>query len=90
MHRRQVDIEQNQVRLQFFGLPDGLQPIRRLESLELRPSLKRRADHTAERRMVLDDENPERHLEEPSSAERLGTSDVEHAVQALRRGTEPA
>ena len=28
MHLRQVDIEQNQIRLQFFGLLNGLQPIR--------------------------------------------------------------
>ena len=37
MHLRQVDIEQNQIRLQFFGLLNGLQPIRRLDGLELRP-----------------------------------------------------
>ena len=62
MHLRQVDIEQNQIRLQLFGLLNGLQPIRRLDGLELRPSLKRRANEMAERRMVLDDENPQRHL----------------------------
>ena len=61
MQLRQVDIEQNQIRLQFFGLLDGLQPILRLDGLELRPSLKRRTNETAERRMVLDDENPQRH-----------------------------
>ena len=43
MQLRQVDIEQNQVRLQFFGLLNGLQPIRRLDDLELRSSLKRHA-----------------------------------------------
>ena len=64
MHLRQVDIEQNQIRLQLFGLLNGLQPIRRLDGLELRPSLKRRTNEMAERRMVLDDENPQRHLEE--------------------------
>jgi hypothetical protein len=37
IHLRQVDIEQNQIRLQFFGLPNGLQPIRCLDGLELRP-----------------------------------------------------
>ena len=63
MQHRQVDIEQNQVRLQFFGLAaSGLQPIRRLEGLELRPSLKRRTSDSAERRIVLDDENPQRHM----------------------------
>ena len=66
MQLRQVDIEQNQIRLQFFGLLNGLQPIRRLDGLELRPSLKRRTNETAERRMVLDDENPQRHMEESS------------------------
>jgi hypothetical protein len=65
MHLRQVDIEQNQIRLQFVGLPNGLQPIRRLDGPELR-LLKRRANEMAERRMVLDDENPQRHLEESS------------------------
>ena len=63
MQLRQVDIEQNQIRLQFFGLLNGLQPIRRLDGLELRPSLKRRTNETAERRMVLDDENPQRHMD---------------------------
>ena len=66
MHLRQVDIEQNQIRLQLFGLLNGLQPIRRLDGLELRPSLKRRTNEMAERRMVLDDENPQRHMEESS------------------------
>jgi hypothetical protein len=47
---RQIDIEQNQVRLKFVGLPHGLQPIRRLGDLELRPLLQRRANDTAERR----------------------------------------
>src|SRR4030095_12910363 len=62
MQLRQIDIEQNQIRLQFFGLLNGLQPIRRLDGLELRPSLKRRTNETAERRMVLDDENPQGHM----------------------------
>ena len=62
MQLRQVDIEQNQIRLQFFGLLKGLQPIRRLEDLELGSSLKRLTRETAERRMVLDDENPQRHM----------------------------
>ncbi len=61
MQLRQIDIEQNHVRLQFFGLLNGLQPIRRLDDLELRPSLKLRTNETAERRMVLDDENPQWH-----------------------------
>ena len=61
MHPRQVDIEQNHIRLQLFGLPNGLQPIRRLDGLELRPSLKRRTSELPERRMVLDDENRQRH-----------------------------
>ena len=58
---RQIDVEQNQIRLQFFGLPHGLQPIRRLDDLELRPSLKRRTNETAERRMVFHYENRQRH-----------------------------
>ena len=62
LHLRQVDIEQNQIRPHFFGLLNGLQPIRRLDGLELRPSLKRRTNETAERRMVLDDENPQPHM----------------------------
>jgi hypothetical protein len=61
MHLRQVDIEQNQIRLQFFGLPKSRQPILSLDGLEPRPSLKRRAGEMAERRIVLDDENPQRH-----------------------------
>ena len=61
MHLRQVDIEQNQIRLQLFGFLDRLEPIRRLNGLELRPSLKRCTNQMAERRVVLDDENPERH-----------------------------
>src|SRR6187549_2981706 len=63
MQLRQIDIEQNQIRLQCFGLLDGLQPIYRLDGLELRASLKRRTDETAERRMILDNENPQRHLD---------------------------
>src|SRR5688572_10496972 len=63
MQLRQIDIEQNHIRLQFFGLLNGLQPIRRLDGLKLRPSLKRRTNETAERRMVLDDENPQRHMD---------------------------
>jgi hypothetical protein len=66
MHLRQVDIEQNQIRLQLFGLLNGLQPIRRLDGVEIRPSLKRRTNEMAELRMVLDDENPQRHMEESS------------------------
>jgi len=62
MQLRQVDIEQNQIRLQFFGLLKGLQPICRLEDLELGSSLKRLTRNAAERRMVLDDENPQWHL----------------------------
>src|SRR5688572_7216548 len=61
MHLRHVDVEQNQVRLQFFGLPNSLQPIRRLHRVELRALLKRRANEMAEPRMILDDENPQRH-----------------------------
>ena len=61
IHLRQVDIEQNQIRLQRFDLLNGLQAIRCLGDLELRPSLKHRANELAERRMVLDDENPQRH-----------------------------
>ena len=63
MHLRQVDIEQNQIRLQLFGPLNGLQPIRRLDGLDLRPSLKRRTNDSAELRMVLDDENPQPQLE---------------------------
>ena len=37
MQLRQVDIKQNHIRLQFFGLLNALQPIRRLDGLELRP-----------------------------------------------------
>ena len=65
MHRGQVDIEQNQIRLQLFGHPNSLQPIRRLEGLELRASMERRTNELAKRRIVLDDENRQRHLEEP-------------------------
>jgi hypothetical protein len=65
MHLWQVDIEQNQIRLQLFGLLNGLQPIRCLDGVEIRPSSKRRTNEMAERRMVLDDENPQqRHLEQ--------------------------
>src|SRR5580765_8240323 len=58
MQLRQIDIEQNQIRLQFFDLLNGLQPIHRLEDLELCSSLKRPTRDTTERRIVLDDENP--------------------------------
>ena len=34
MHGRQVDIEQDQIRLQLFGLLNGLQSVRRLDDLE--------------------------------------------------------
>ena len=61
MNPRQVDIEQNHIRLQRFGLPNGLQSIRRLDGLELRPSLKRRTSELSKRRVVLDDENRQRH-----------------------------
>jgi len=64
VHLRQVDIEQNHIRLQLFGHPNSLQPIGRLDGLELRASLKRRTRELAERRMVLDHENRQRHLEE--------------------------
>jgi hypothetical protein len=61
---RQIYIKQNQIWLQFFDLLNGLQPIRCLDDLELRPSLKRRTNETAEWRMVFDDENPQhRHLD---------------------------
>ena len=63
MHLRQVDVEQNHIRLQLFGLLNGLHPIRRLDGLELRPPLKGRTVRLAERRMVLDDENPHGHVE---------------------------
>jgi hypothetical protein len=62
MQLRQIDIEQDQIRLEGFGLLNRLQPIDRLDGLDLRASLKRGTDKTAERRMVLDDENPQRHI----------------------------
>src|SRR4030095_8768561 len=61
MQLRQVDIEQNQVRRQFFGLLNSLQPIGCLDGLGLRSSLKRLTNETAERPIVLYDENPQRH-----------------------------
>ena len=60
MHLRQVEIEQHQVRLQRLGLLNPLQPVRCLECLKFR-LLERSADEPAERRMVLDDENPAGH-----------------------------
>ena len=63
MHLRQADIEQQQIRLQFLGFPNGLQPILRLDGLELRPSSKGGADEMSERRVVLDDKNLQRHLD---------------------------
>jgi hypothetical protein len=63
MQLRQVDIEQNHIRLQFFGLLYGLQSIGRLDGLELRSSLKLCTNETPERRMVLDDENPQWHMD---------------------------
>src|SRR6185503_5594121 len=70
MQLRQVDIEQNQLRRQFCGLLNSLQPIRRLDGLELRSSLKRFTHETAERPMVLHDENPQRHNRLVSQTER--------------------
>ena len=64
VHLRKVDIEQDQVRLKFPGLLDGLESIRRLEGLAALTLLKRRADEIAEPRMVLDDENPQQHMGE--------------------------
>src|SRR5687768_1806550 len=61
IHLRQVDVEQNQIGLQFSGLPNRLQPVRRLHGLELRPFVQRHANEAAEQFMVLDDENPQRH-----------------------------
>ena len=43
MQLRQVNVEQNQIRLQFFGLLNAFQPIRRLDGVELRPAAKRKA-----------------------------------------------
>ena len=61
MELRQVDIKENQIRLQLFRLLNGLQPIRRFVDLE-RPLLNRRTNKTAERGIVLDDENPQRQV----------------------------
>ena len=61
MHLRHVDIEEDQIGLQLFGLLNGLQPSAASMVSELRPSLKRRTNELAEPRMVLDDENPHRH-----------------------------
>ena len=63
MQLRQIDIEQNHIRPQFCGLLNALPPIRRLDGPEFRPSLKCRTNETAERWMVLDDENPQRHMD---------------------------
>ena len=71
MQLRQVDIEQNHIRQLFFGLLNSLQPVRCFDGLKLRSSLKRRANETAERPMVLDDENPQRHLDVSSVSRRL-------------------
>jgi len=57
VHLRQVDVEQNQVGLQFSGLLDGLQAIRGLGNLKFRPALKLRTNETAERCMVFYEEN---------------------------------
>ena len=51
---RQTDVEQDQIRMQLFGLFDGLQPIRSLRDLKLRPLLQRRADKSAEVFKVID------------------------------------
>jgi len=40
--------------MQLFGLFDGLQPIRSLRDLKLRPLLQRRADKSAEVFKVID------------------------------------
>ena len=60
---RQVDHQAESIRLQFFGLLNAFQSIRRFDRLELRPFLKRRTNETAKRCIVLDDENPQqRHI----------------------------
>ena len=49
MSIRHIDIEQEPIRRQFVGLLKGLEPISRLEDLELCSSLKRLTRETAER-----------------------------------------
>ena len=49
-------------RIKLYGLLNGLQPVRRLEDLELCALLKLRANELAELRMVLDDEHPQGHM----------------------------
>ena len=89
MQLRQIDIEQNQIRLLGFGLLNGLQPIRCLAGLVLCASLKRRTDETAERRMVLDDENPQRHLDGSPVIGRVAdfTPDTNSAATRKFRGS---
>src|SRR5947208_24866 len=62
MQLRQADVEQNHIRLQLYGLLNGLHPIHRLEDLELCALLKLRPNELAELGMVLDDENPQGHI----------------------------
>jgi hypothetical protein len=62
MHPRQVDIEQNHIRVQIDGLLNGLQPVHCLDDLKLCSSLQLRTNDLAELRMVFDDENPHGHM----------------------------